>query len=99
MGFGAIGAAIGEGYTAAQANEAISEKPDSSGDLIKTMLVGQAVAESASIFALVVAILLIFSDFPGAGIVKEGVADLNGTATPFLGARSLWPIKLGGYSS
>ena len=70
MGFGAIGAAIGEGYTAAQANEAISEKPDSSGDLIKTMLVGQAVAESASIFALVVAILLIFRDFPGAGITK-----------------------------
>jgi ATP synthase F0 subunit c len=70
MGFGAIGAAIGEGYTAAQANVAISENPDHSGDLVKTMLVGQAVAESASIFALVVAILLIFREVPATGLQK-----------------------------
>jgi ATP synthase F0 subunit c len=68
MGFGAIGAAIGVGYTAALANSAISEKPDSSGDLFKTMLVGQAVAESASIFALVIAVLLIFKKIPEVGI-------------------------------
>ena len=68
IGIGAIGAAIGEGYTAAQANSAISENPESSGTLIKTMLIGQAVAESAGIFALVVAILLIFREFPVQGI-------------------------------
>ena len=49
IGFGAIGAAIGEGYTAAQASSAISKNPEHSGTLIKTMLIGQAVAESASI--------------------------------------------------
>ncbi len=65
MGFGAIGAAIGEGYTAAQANVAVSRNPSLSGDLFKNMLVGQAVAESASIFALVIAILLLFLDVPG----------------------------------
>jgi len=60
MGFGAIGAAIGEGYTAARANLAISRNPGISGDIFKNMLVGQAIAESSSIFALVIAILLLF---------------------------------------
>ena len=54
IGLGAIGAAIGEGYTASQANAAVSRNPKLSGDIFKTMLVGQAIAESASIFALVV---------------------------------------------
>ena len=63
MGCGAIGAAIGEGYTAACANEAISRSPENFGDIFKSMLVGQAIAESASIFALVVAMILLFTDF------------------------------------
>ncbi|MFZ0613670.1 MAG: ATP synthase F0 subunit C [Desulfobacterales bacterium] len=63
IGFGAIGAAIGEGYTAGQATSAISRNPQISGDIFKTMLVGQAIAESASIFALVVAMILLFSNF------------------------------------
>ncbi|RTZ96399.1 MAG: ATP synthase F0 subunit C [Deltaproteobacteria bacterium] len=63
MGLGAIGAAVGEGHTAAQANIAISRTPDMSGDIFKSMLVGQAVAESASIFALVIAMILLFTDY------------------------------------
>ena len=70
MGLGAIGAAIGEGYTAAEANAAVSRNPKISGDLFKNMLVGQAVAESASIFALVIGILLLFLDAPGASNLK-----------------------------
>ncbi len=70
IGFGAIGAAIGEGYTAAQANIAISTNVKHSGSIVKNMLVGQAVAESASIFALVVAILLLFIDVPVPTITK-----------------------------
>ena len=61
IGFGAIGAAIGEGYTAALASSAISQKTELTGDIIKTMLVGQTIAESAGIFALVVAIVLMFT--------------------------------------
>ena len=64
MGFGAIGAAIGEGYTAADANEAIGRNPEQSGDIFKSMLVGQAIAESAGIFALVIALMLLFTKFP-----------------------------------
>ena len=62
IGLGAIGAALGEGYTAGMANQGLSQKPEQSGDIMKNMLVGQAVAESAAIFALVIAILLIFMD-------------------------------------
>jgi F-type H+-transporting ATPase subunit c len=70
MGFGAIGAATGEGYTASKASEAIARNRDHAGDIIKNMLVGQAISESASIFSLVIAILLLFMDIPDPGIVK-----------------------------
>ncbi len=70
MGLGAIGAAIGEGNTAARANIAVSRNPKISGDIFKNMLVGQAVAESASIFALVIAILLLFLDVQVPSLLK-----------------------------
>ena len=70
IGLGAIGAAIGEGYAAGQANEALSASPNESGGIIKTMLVGQAIAESAGIFALVVAMLLIFLKSPDTGLAE-----------------------------
>jgi len=70
MGLGAIGAATGEGYTASRASEAIARSQDNAGDIIKNMLVGQAISESASIFSLVIAILLLFMDKPDPGIVK-----------------------------
>ena len=70
MGFGAIGAATGEGYTASQASEAMARDREHAGDIVKNMLVGQAISESASIFSLVIAILLLFMDIPDPGIVK-----------------------------
>ncbi len=83
MGLGAIGAAIGEGYTAAQANLAVSRNPKISGDIFKNMLVGQAVAESASIFALVIAILLLFLDAPGATPLKAAALFGSGLSMGF----------------
>ncbi len=62
IGLGAIGAALGEGYTAGFANKGIAIRPEKGGDIAKSMLVGQAMAESAAIFALVIAILLLFID-------------------------------------
>ncbi len=73
MGLGAIGAAIGEGYTAAKANEAISRNPNIAGDILKSMLVGQAIAESASIFALVIAMILLFTDFGNPSVITACV--------------------------
>jgi len=77
VGFGAIGAALGEGYAAGNASEAIGRNPEKSGDILKNMLIGQAVAESAGIFALVISMLLIFFEGHGEPLV---------TAFAFLGA-------------
>jgi len=70
IGLGAIGAALGEGYTAGSANQAISRRPEKGGDIAKSMLVGQAMAESAAIFALVIAVLLLFIDVSSAPVLK-----------------------------
>ncbi|MFZ5565027.1 MAG: ATP synthase F0 subunit C [Thermodesulfobacteriota bacterium] len=67
MGFGAIGAAIGEGYTAACANEAMSRSPERAGEIFKSMLMGQAVAETAAIFSLLIAMMLLFTGSGGTG--------------------------------
>jgi len=66
MGFGAIGAALGEGYTAGQTALGISRQRLASAQLLKTMLIGQAITETSGIFALVIAILMISTDL-GAG--------------------------------
>ncbi|MBU4319018.1 MAG: ATP synthase F0 subunit C [Proteobacteria bacterium] len=78
MGFGAIGAAIGEGYTAACANTAISRNPELSGSIFKSMLMGQAIAESASIFALVIAMILLFTNFPANSMLMVSVLLASG---------------------
>jgi len=69
VGFGAIGAALGEGYAAGRAGRAISKSPELSGPILKNMLIGQAVAESAGIFALVIAMLLVFIDTDGRPLI------------------------------
>ena len=58
-GFGGIGPGIGEGITAAYAVKGITRKPENAGVLLRTMLVGMAVAESTGIYALIVSLLLI----------------------------------------
>lgn len=60
MGFGAIGPGIGEGFAAGKACEGIGKNPEAAGLLTRTMLIGQAVAESTGIYSLVIAIILIF---------------------------------------
>lgn len=70
MGFGALSVALGEGYAAGKAGQAISKNPSMVGPIMKNMLIGQAVAESAGIFALVVAMMLAFSDTTGANLLQ-----------------------------
>jgi ATP synthase F0 subunit c len=60
MGLGAMGPGIGEGIVAGAACESIARNPETSPVVIRTMLVGQAVAESTGIYSLVVALLMIF---------------------------------------
>ncbi|MFW5999447.1 MAG: ATP synthase F0 subunit C [Bacillota bacterium] len=56
-----IGPGVGQGYAAGKAVEAVARDPESRGNVIPVMLMGQAVAESTGIYALVIALFLIFS--------------------------------------
>ncbi len=55
-----IGPGIGEGNAVAKACEAIGRQPESKGSVTSTMLMGCAVAETTGLYALIIAILLIF---------------------------------------
>jgi len=55
-----IGPGIGEGYAVGKACEAIARQPEQKGSVTSTMLMGCAVAETTGLYALVIAILLIF---------------------------------------
>ncbi|MGM0410066.1 MAG: ATP synthase F0 subunit C [Bacillota bacterium] len=56
-----IGPGIGQGYAAGKAVEAVARQPEARGNIITTMLLGQAVAESTGIYSLVIAIVLVFT--------------------------------------
>lgn len=61
-----IGSGIGQGYAAGKACEAVARQPEARGTIMSTMLVGAAVAETAAIYGLVIAILLLFANpLPG----------------------------------
>lgn len=57
-----IGAGIGQGFAAGKAAEAVGNQPEAKGDIISTMLLGAAVAESTGIYGLVISIILIFAN-------------------------------------
>ena len=55
-----IGPGLGEGNAVAKACEAIGRQPECKGDVTTTMLMGCAIAETTGLYALVIAILLLF---------------------------------------
>ena len=55
-----IGPGIGEGNAVAKACEAIGRQPECKGNVTTTMLMGCAIAETTGLYALVIAIILIF---------------------------------------
>ena len=55
-----IGPGIGEGNAVASACEAIGRQPESKSEVTSTMILGCAIAETTGLYALIVAILLIF---------------------------------------
>jgi len=60
MGLGAIGAGAGIGNAAAGASEAVGRNPGVQGKIMMTMMVGMAMAESIAIYALVIALILLY---------------------------------------
>ena len=60
MGLGAVGPGVGEGFVGGKACESIGKRPDEANLITKTMIIGQAISETTGIYALVVALILIF---------------------------------------
>ena len=60
MGFGGFGPSIGQGLIAGKTCEAIGKKPEAQGALVRTMVLGMAFTETASIFSLLVSLILLF---------------------------------------
>ena len=60
--FTGIGTGIGQGFAAGKAVEAVARQPEARGNIIQTMLIGCAVAETTGIYGLVIALLLIFAN-------------------------------------
>lgn len=60
MGLGAIGPGIGIGILAMGALQAIGRNPEAQGQIQVNMFIGIAFAEAVAIYALVVALILLF---------------------------------------
>ena len=60
MGLGAIGPGIGIGILAAGALQAIGRNPDARGPIFTNMIITVALAEAVAIYALVIAIIILF---------------------------------------
>jgi len=60
MGIGGLGPSLGQGFVGGKACESIGKRPESGGLIIRTMVLAMAITETASIFALLVALILLF---------------------------------------
>jgi|SRR5699024_9911890 len=59
-GIGVLGAGIGQGNAGAGACLAIGRNPEAKGAITQAMIISAGIAESGAIYALIIAILLIF---------------------------------------
>jgi len=62
IGLGAIGSGIGMGTAIGGACEGTSRNPEAGGKILTTMIIGLAMIESLTIYALVVALILMFGN-------------------------------------
>ena len=57
-----IGPGIGQGIAAGQGAAAVGRNPGAKGDIMSTMLLGQAVAETTGLYGLAIAFILLFAN-------------------------------------
>lgn len=57
-----IGSGLGQGIAAGQAAAAVGKQPEAKGDITSTMLIGCALAETCSIYGLIIALILLLSN-------------------------------------
>jgi F-type H+-transporting ATPase subunit c len=57
-----LGSGLGQGIAAGKAAEAAARQPEARGTILSTLLIGDAVAETCSIYGFVVALILLFGN-------------------------------------
>jgi len=60
MGIGALGPSLGQGYIGGKACESISKNPESYNSIFSTMMFALVAAETSSIYAFIVSLMLLF---------------------------------------
>jgi F-type H+-transporting ATPase subunit c len=60
IGVGAIGPGLGIGFAVRGAMEALGRNPEAEASIRTTMIIGAALAEAVAIYALVIAIMILF---------------------------------------
>ncbi len=60
VGFGGVGPGIGSGLAGASGCETTAARPDIDALILRTMLIGQAVSQSTAIYALIIALALLY---------------------------------------
>lgn len=55
-----IGAALSQGFAAGKAVEAVGRNPEAEAKIRTMLIVGDAIAETSSLYSLIISILLIF---------------------------------------
>ncbi len=57
-----VGPGIGQGYAAGAGAAAVGRNPGAKGNIVSTMLLGQAVAETTGLYGFAVAIILLYAN-------------------------------------
>ncbi len=70
IGIAAFGCGIGQGLGLKGAVEGVARNPEASGKITVTMLIGLAMIESLTIYALVISLILIYAHPQTEAIVK-----------------------------
>ena len=60
VGLAALGGAIGMGIAIGKSNEGVSRQPEAAGEIRTVMMLGLVFIETVVIYALIVAILIVF---------------------------------------
>ena len=62
MGLGSVGTGVGMGHGLSGATNAVGRNPEAQGKILLTMMVGLAMIESLAIYALVIALVLLYAN-------------------------------------
>lgn len=57
-----LGSGLGQGIAAGKAAEAVGRQPEARSSILSTMLVGAAVAETCSVYGLIIALILLMAN-------------------------------------